>query len=625
MPDASALDVHRELRDRHRQAAKASDRQATRLAFINLLVALAAIVFFASWVSSQSGSWGGASVLAALVFAAVRALQTRALATRDWAQARSDVHARHCARVTGDWREFPSGPRCDPQHPFALDLDLDGASSLVQRIDVTHTRRGESTLLSWLSNSAPVPTVMKRQAAVVELAGNIGFRESLEAAGAIARPESKLDERPFLAFVAQRGVFVDRPWLIAVAWAAPILTLTLLVLSVFGVISGIAPAVMVGLQALVTLWTGALVQQRFTLVAARRGFAESFVHILRAIEDADFKAEQLLALRGALSSGEVKPSRQFQGLDRYAGLSDLRFQVLAHLPINWLVLWDLNVLYQLERWVARHQQDFEAIFDAVGSLEALTSLATLLDVDRAATMPEVSEPGDGSLAALSAEGIVHPLLTEGNRVGNDITLPGKGSCLVVTGSNMAGKSTLLRSVGLNLALALAGGPVCAQQWRCRPLRIRASMRAEDDLGQGASYFHAELNKLRTVIADADAEPPIFFLLDELLRGTNARARHVGARAVIEHLLDRGALGLVATHDTQLGAMADARPGLVGNAHFTDVVIDGEMTFDYKLHDGVVRTSNALRLLQMAGIDVRTELMEVSEASAPALPDSSRVG
>ncbi len=173
----------------------------------------------------------------------------------------------------------------------------------------------------------------------------------------------------------------------------------------------------------------------------------------------------------------------------------------------------------------------------------------------------------------------------------------------MTGSNMAGKSTLLRAVGLNLALALAGGPCCARRLAAPLCRLRASMRAEDDLGQGASYFHAELQKLRGVIEGAQESPPVFFLLDELLRGTNAHARHVGARGILLHLLDRNATGLVATHDIALSALETERPSEVLNAHFTDVVQDGEMTFDYRLRPGVVRTSNALRLLRMAGVDV----------------------
>jgi DNA mismatch repair ATPase MutS len=214
-------------------------------------------------------------------------------------------------------------------------------------------------------------------------------------------------------------------------------------------------------------------------------------------------------------------------------------------------------------------------------------------------MPEV-EPARG---ALHARGLGHPLIVARSRVSNDVQLDGPGHALIVTGSNMAGKSTLLRALGLNVALALAGGPVCAALMRVPLVRLRASVRAEDSLQAHSSYFHAELEKLRSVVADAEAQPPVLFLLDELLRGTNARARHVGARAVLLHLLKRSAMGLVATHDIALSALEREHPGKIENVHFTDVVVAGEMRFDYRLRPGVVRTSNALRLLAMAGIDV----------------------
>jgi DNA mismatch repair ATPase MutS len=178
--------------------------------------------------------------------------------------------------------------------------------------------------------------------------------------------------------------------------------------------------------------------------------------------------------------------------------------------------------------------------------------------------------------------------------------------MLITGSNMAGKSTLLRATGQNLALALAGGPVIAWTFRCSVVRLRASMRVDDSLARGASYFHAELERLRLVVEDLEDAPPVFFLLDELLRGTNAEARSRGARAVLEHLLDRGAMGLAATHDLDLAKLEDERPGHVANRHFTDVMVGDEMRFDYILREGVVRSSNALRLLSLAGIEVADE-------------------
>jgi DNA mismatch repair ATPase MutS len=281
-------------------------------------------------------------------------------------------------------------------------------------------------------------------------------------------------------------------------------------------------------------------------------------------------------------------------------MAQLRTQGPVYLVVNVLTLWDLHCLRGIEGWLTRVGPSTERWFAAIGELEMLCSLATLRHEDPGTTFPEIDENGD---AGLSCVGIAHPLLKPDSRVENDLSLPGAGSVAIVTGSNMAGKSTLLRAVGLNTALALAGGPVCARAFRLPIVRLRASMRVEDDLQRGASYFHAELEKLKSIIASLDRSPRVLFLLDELLRGTNARARSQGARAVVEHLIQRGALGLVATHDVALSDLEAEHPGRAHNCHFTDVFEHGEMRFDYRLRPGPVRTSNALRLLAMAGVDV----------------------
>jgi DNA mismatch repair ATPase MutS len=341
------------------------------------------------------------------------------------------------------------------------------------------------------------------------------------------------------------------------------------------------------------------VHRALDMLSARIGFAQAYQAVLHAFEAESFRAPHLLALQQRLRVGSVPASALMARLARYEGFAQLRTQGPLYIVLNLLTMWDLFCLERIEHFakdVGPHCADW---FRVVGELELLCSFATLQHVDPSARMPTV---GEGELQ-LSAAGLVHPLLPADGRVPNDLTLRGPGSALIITGSNMAGKSTLLRSVGLNVALALAGGPVCADSFVVSRVRLRASMRIDDSLQRGASYFQAELTRLRMVVGELDRGPPVLFLLDELLRGTNATARHQGARAVLLHLLERGALGLVATHDVALSELADERRGQVHNVHFTDVFENGEMRFDYRLREGVVKTSNALRLLALAGIEV----------------------
>jgi DNA mismatch repair ATPase MutS len=353
------------------------------------------------------------------------------------------------------------------------------------------------------------------------------------------------------------------------------------------------------------------VRRAFDLAAARQGVVKAFEKMLREVERARFESPLLQEMQRRLLVDGVPPSAQMRKLEAWTGSAELRQQFLLYIVVGPATLWDLHVLRGLERWNERVGRRTADWFATLGELEALCSLATLAYGDPAAHMPEVLPAG----AELAAQGLCHPLLPHESRVSNDVRVAGPGCALIVTGSNMAGKSTLLRAVGLDVALALCGGPVCAESMRVPLVRLRASMRAEDSLQEGASYFVAELNKLRRVVQDAQEQPPVLFLLDELLRGTNAHARQVGSRAVLMHLLDRSAMGLVATHDAALAALEREEPGRVHNVHFTDIVEDGEMRFDYRLRQGVVRTSNALRLLAMAGIDVPVD----SDLPAEPLP------
>ncbi|MEM9074569.1 MAG: DNA mismatch repair protein MutS [Myxococcota bacterium] len=594
----NATEDHRARLTRWTADVERLERRAGVLSLGRLLSFLAILILGGAGISQESTpllAAGGASIFTfiALVFAHAKVLSEQGLA-----EAHQAVHQRHLLRLEGRWLELPAAGAVPPTHPYAVDLDLVGAGSLMQRIDVTRTKEGEDTLVSWLGAPASVETIAERQQAVAELAANLDFREALEAYAGRAQGESKLDGSPFLAFT-QRKPLVLGSALVPVIHVAPLVVLGLYIASEFGALPPIAWVAALVLQSLLALGMARRAVDAFQLIAARRGYAEAFQKMLVHTEEAKFEAPLLQALRTRMHLTGKAPSAYMGRLDRWAGLAEFHTQFPIHFVVNLATLWDLHVLFRLERWNEDVGNQLSEAFTALAELEALASLATLMHQDPAASLPELGDHDQ----PLEAKGLAHPLLQPDERVANDVATPRAGSVLIVTGSNMAGKSTLLRAVGLNIALAFAGGPVVASSFRVRPMRLRASMRIDDSLQRGASYFHAELTKLRSVVEAAADEPAVFFLLDELLRGTNARARHLGARAILRHLLDRGASGLAATHDIALSELEDEQPGQVINVHFTDVMKDGEMIFDYELQPGVVKTSNALRLLAMAGIEV----------------------
>jgi hypothetical protein len=601
--------VHRErLVDLEREIERAR-RSSLKLSMARLASFLAAAILLIGGTASSDVTWLALGAVAAALFVSGVAYHARLAAALAHLEARRAVHERHLARIEGRYlTELDPGPECPPGHPYARDVDLFGYGSLAHRIDVSHTTRGAHALVAMLGEAAPRETIVARQEAVEELARARGFREEFEAHAASrampapkkgARPKrERLDPEPFLRFARGEESVAIPSWTRAYALFAPPILLALFLGAKLGHLPDLAWIVALSAQLAVATLHGARCRALFDLVSARKGALESYFAMWRLVEETTFEASLLGALRlRAFPAGE-KPSLVTRELERWVSRAELRHQFPVHFVVDVLLLWDLHVAHGLSRYRERTGEGYDAAFSALGELEALCSLATLRAIEPGSTYPEIDDDG----AAFVAEGLEHPLLPRESRVANDVRLAGPGAALIVTGSNMAGKSTLLRSTGLAIALGQAGGPVLARRLSMPPLRLRASMRIDDDLQRGASYYHAELSRIRSVIADAAASPRIFFLLDELLRGTNAEARHRGARAILEHLLDRGAYGLVATHDVALTTLAEERQR-VENAHFTDVIRDGVMVFDYALRQGVVRGSNALRLLREAGIDV----------------------
>jgi hypothetical protein len=600
--DAGPLSQHRALRDRFEAERAARDATAARYSMVQLALFGGAVVVGGSGLFGGSPQMllGGGGIF--LLFLIVRVFQSRVMNRRDAAQTRRDLHDRHVKRMMGAFGELPPpGATIPPGHPYASDLDIVGDASLLQRLDTTHTAAGATTLAGWLAQPASTEAIAARQEAVTELAPKVELRQELEAA-VLDTGRERLDAGPFVEMMSGKGLFEDKPWLAFVAPLLPSSLIGLYVAGHFELLPGwlwLAPLlVQIGL----VRRTEPRAREVYEAMGEKKGFVDAYANLFEVVEGAELEAPALKRLKRELEIEGAPPSAQMRRLDRWVGWFELRATGIVWIVLNPLLLWDLNCLIGIERWIRHVGRRCGAWFEHVGELEALASLSVLLHQDPAARLPEIV----GEDVPFEAEGIAHPLLPADERVANDVALRGPGSCLIVTGSNMAGKSTLLRAVGVNVALALAGGPVVARAMRVPRVRLRASMRIADSLQSGASYFQAELARLRLVVSHAEKQPPIFFLLDELLRGTNAKARHLGARAVVKHLLERGAMGLVATHDVALSELEEEHPERVANVHFTDVFLDGVMTFDYRLRPGVVKTSNALRLLSQVGIEVEDD-------------------
>jgi len=591
--------------ERRERAAASLDRRSRKLAAVRLTLVGLAVVLLGGFVWGSVGPWLwptlGVVAVAFAVLVVVHA-QTEKAKERELAAAR--FHKRGLARVSLAWGELPihSEGVAPSAHAFAADLDIFGRGSLMQLVDATETALGQKRLAALLSLEDPghwPDEPVARQAAARDLVNRVGFREALATAAALLSDE-KPNAAPMLSW-AERSSEGPSSLRMLLAWLVPGLALAI---GGFGAAAGLRGSVIVlGFAVLVAvgLLISAPLAPMLDVVSAREGAVTRWRASLSVIEEESFVAPLLVELHRHLDGSGGRASGKVAALERIVGFVDARRNEVFRFIIGPLLMWDVHCAAALSRWRVRFGRELRSWLEALGEVEALASLGAF-----AFEHPDFAWPVFVLEPMFDARVLAHPLIAADGRVGNDVRLPSAGRALVVTGSNMSGKSTLLRAMGINAVLACAGGPVCASEMRIGPLRIATSIRVVDSLTDGISHFYAELRRLKRILdlATERTRPPVLFLLDEILHGTNSRERVLGARAVVTQLLEYGSLGAVSTHDLGIAALAQELAGRVENVHFSEQVTDdGTMTFDYVLRPGVVESSNALRLMRAMGIAV----------------------
>lgn len=499
---------------------------------------------------------------------------------RDRAAALRGINEVAIHRLRRDWSAVPlrHSVRADAAHGYAADLDLFGHASLLHLLDTAGTSMGRSTLVRWLLEAASPTTVRERQESVRELAPRLDLRQELQASGG-----STLDPEPFLAWAESEPQLRHQGLLVWGARLSPVGLIGLAVAQIVGVLE--APWWLAFLFSNAALWQ----------LGGKRAYP-----VLSRVDDMQTALQQYAACFRVLSSHEAQA-----GLEAIERIT--RFVIPRTAQVYWVVqpllLWDVHVMAALESWQARNGGRVRGWLDALGEVEALAAFAALAHAHPAWSMPRI----DATVQRLEAEQAGHPLLPPEVRVDNDVELGPGGTFVLVTGSNMAGKSTYLRTIGTNIVLAQAGGPVCASTWRMPPLELCTSMRVVDSLERGVSTFLAEVLRLKQVVDTARSVEDgraVCFLLDEILQGTNTAERQIAARRVIRFLLGCGAMGAVSTHDLSLVDEAGLHEA-ARLVHFSDTLTAGPngpvMTFDHRLQPGLAMSTNALRLVAMLGL------------------------
>ena len=497
-------------------------------------------------------------------------------------------------RIRDRWHgSGPVGGQFDVQHHiYAADLDLFGKDSLYQMLCAARTQMGENTLAQWLLGPADSAAIRERHSSIADLRGRLDWREELAVQGDSSRIELRCDR---VIDWAQSPNRLDRLW---IRWTAPLLALLAVAAALAWAIAGLRfPLLAVLLVELaLTYLLRDPVRTATTAVETAYEDLKGLSLLLNRIETERFEAAPLRALVLRLSSHSIGASAAFSRLATIVNFIESRRNPFLQ-PFMLPLMYPLQAALAAERWRAAHGNAIRAWLDVLGEIEALVSLARYSYEHPEYPFPEFIE----GAAAFQADELGHPLIPAAARVCNDVDMSGSTRVLLVSGSNMSGKSTLLRAVGINTVLAMAGAPVCAKRLQLTPLQIGASIRVNDSLHEGSSRFYAEITRLRQLFEPVAL--PLLYLLDELLQGTNSSDRRIGAQGVIRALLERGAIGLVSTHDLALTEIAGLDAHALVNVHFEDEFIDGKLKFDFKLRNGIITKSNGIELMRSIGLDV----------------------
>jgi hypothetical protein len=493
-----------------------------------------------------------------------------------------------------DFSSFDKGEDLiDFNHPYTYDLDIFGESSLFQSLCRIVTYQGRVILARTMSQPLLSQSgILSRQACVKELKDKLDFRQHFQANGLLLK-ETSADNETLTKWLHEQYHFLNQKFLPYILVVLPLFTMVFLLVSVFK--QAIHPlfSLSIIVNGIVYGANAKKINALFSLVSKKKLLLESYAHLMKIVYDEKFKTPELEELRLSLQNG----SEQIRKLADYTGWFDQRLNFPFNIVLNSLFLFDLQCCYQIEKWRSGNDKNIPAWLNALGNADAISSLSNFAYNNPEFSFPEFSE----EKLSIHAKELSHPLIAGKKRIPNDLDLAAGNSVCIVTGANMAGKSTFLRTLGINIVLTYTGAPVCATRLRVPVIGLVSSMRVSDSLKDDVSYFYAELQKLKMIRTMAESGQPILILLDEMLRGTNSKDKQQGSKAFMEALLNFNCLSLLATHDIMLGKMEEEYPLRIKNFCFEGLIQNDELFFDYKIRSGIAQNTNASFLMKKLGI------------------------
>ncbi len=582
--------------------AQLLQNQDNRFSFLRIaffIIALVLMLWFAN--AREATLTAMVFLLATPIFIFIVKKHQKIIVQRKHFNFLREINEKEIKRLDHETKDFKQDGShyFDETHHCTADLDIFGKSSLFQYLTHTVTSLGADKLAAWLSGSAAKPEIVQRQNAVKELGTKIDFLQNFEASG-FAFKQNMTDTAKFWQWMHEPSNFPKPFYWNILRFALPLLLFVVLAIIAFFDLPLLILLLPVMLNLLILGKISTKIKDCLQAITPLLPTIQAASKLIEHIEKEVFTTEKLVFLKGNIQHKDIIISQEIKHLSSIITNLEFRQNPYFFAFMNIPLLWDLHFLLAIEKWKETYKVDSEKWFDTVAEFEALNSLACFHFLFPAYAFPVIRE----DTFLYKSKNLGHPLISISKRVSNDFSLENKGSIHVITGSNMSGKSTFLRTVGLNAVLALAGAPVCADEMQISVMQAFTSMRTHDSLSESVSSFYAELKRIRQLLDRLHDEPPILFLLDEILKGTNSEDRNKGAKGLIRQLHKSKLSGLVSTHDLELGRLAEENPDFIKNYSFnSELVAQDQLSFPYKISEGVCKSFNASVLMRIIGIEV----------------------
>lgn len=525
-------------------------------------------------------------------------IHNRFFIRKEWLETQARIIQEELQALSGDYSSFEDGKEyVNPEHPYSFDLDIFGRRSLFQSINRTCTFFGKNRLAKWLQNHLHEKTsIEKRQEMIREISKHTLFREQFRVAGLVHHGQSS-DGEKIQAWSQSPAQYLHAGWVKAFIWGVPVINSLLLITS----LAGWTSFSWLGLSFGIFLVLSFGIIKRATYIQETYGkqlkSLNGYARLIALAKAENWKSAGMQELMERFNLNGQSPIQALQQLSKELDRLDLRNNQFLYVLLEGSIFFQLQEIVRIERWKARYGQHISKWLETVGELDALCSLGTFAYNHPQYTYPELTEKPFCFLATQMG----HPLMPASQCVKNDATIPSRPFFLIITGANMAGKSTYLRTIGVNYLLACIGAPVCCEKLKLHPNQLITSLRTSDSLSDNESYFFAELKRLKRIIDLLNQGQQLFIILDEILKGTNSMDKQKGSFDLIRQFMQLKANGIIATHDLLLGSLIKQFPEEIRNYCFEADIKENELTFSYKLREGVAQNMNACFLMKKMGI------------------------